>query len=572
VSSLQERLRRLAGGRSASAAGREGANSVEGGTPGGGALDGGAGGSSDAGRGAFRSGTDQALRHDSRAGEREDFRGESPSGLDWKEAGETSVGHPETGRSAAGGPSLLDGSPDDGGSGLPSSGRLVETGDGQFIVRERRYPLGHLHGRYALGDLAGRHGRLNRVSRRFAGIKPVASVRDLLFFDTETTGLGVGAGNVPFMIGLGFFEEREFVVQQLFVRDPGEEMAMLGHLRQLVERFTHLVTYNGKSFDWPVLANRFVLHRIPFAGSRLEHLDLLYISRNLWRNSLESCRLSRVEEERLGIVREDDVPGYLAPVLYFQYLSDGDIAQMESVFRHNETDVLTLVTLAAHLGAVLNGDADWDRMEAEDLYRTGLWLLDAELPDLAERPFAALLDRPEESAGYAARLATAYKRMRRYDKAVPLWEQAAGLVPPGAWLPVTEQSLEPFVELAIYHEHHSRQPDKALRWTEEALNRVERLLSLHARVHGNADKARRWKAELDRRRMRLLGKLRKEAGTSAARSSTDHPAESVPKSSSSDGAAAPASSGSGRSGGQTGEGRGHVSPEDEVFQQQFQLD
>jgi len=242
------------------------------------------------------------------------------------------------------------------------------------------------------------------------------------------------------------------------------------------------------------------------------------------------------------------------------------------VFRHNETDVLTLVTLAAHLGAVLNGDADWDRMEAEDLYRTGLWLLDAELPDLAERPFAALLDRPEESAGYAARLATAYKRMRRYDKAVPLWEQAAGLVPPGAWLPVTEQSLEPFVELAIYHEHHSRQPDKALRWTEEALNRVERLLSLHARVHGNADKARRWKAELDRRRMRLLGKLRKEAGTSAARSSTDHPAESVPKSSSSDGAAAPASSGSGRSGGQTGEGRGHVSPEDEVFQQQFQLD
>lgn len=393
---------------------------------------------------------------------------------------------------------------------LPSFGRLEETEDGAFIVRERRYPLNYGHGLYVLADLSGRHVRLNRVSRRHAGIRPVAAVQDLLFFDAETTGLGVGAGNVPFLIGLGFYEGQAFVVRQLLVRDPGDEAAVLLHFRRFVRRFTHLVTYNGKSFDWPVLANRFVLHRIPPPEHRLEHLDLLPMSRNLWRRSLDSCRLSRVEEERLGIRREDDVPGHLAPVLYFQYLEDGDIGVLEPVFRHNEWDVLTLAALAIHLGAVLSGDAEWDRMEAEDLYRTGMWLLDSDLPDLAERPFAALLSRPEEAARYAARLAMAYKRMRRYDKAVPLWEKAAGPGTAGPRLAAGTESLEALVELAIYHEHRSGQLAEALRWTEEALDRVERLVSLHARMGGRADDARTWKAELVRRRNRLLGKLRGE--------------------------------------------------------------
>lgn len=443
--------------------------------------------------------------------------------------GRGSAGAPDAGiRGTAGGlpdgargMDAAGGSRDDAGSGLaaagrsalPSRGRLVETEAGCFIMRERRYPLHHEHGFYALGDLAGRHGRLNRVARRHAGMPPVASHADLLFFDAETTGLGVGAGNVPFMIGLGFYENRAFVVRQLFVRDPGEEAAVLHYFSAFAARFTHLVTYNGKSFDWPVVANRYVLHRMPFDG-RLEHLDLLYIARHLWRNSLASCRLSRVEEERLGIRREEDVPGHLAPILYFQYLADGEIGPLEGVFRHNEWDVLTLAALAAHLGAVLAGEAEWDKMEAEELYRAGLWLQQSGLPDLAERPFGALLARPEEADRYAARLAAAYKKMRRYDKAVPLWERAAGHVRAGSRLAVTAQSLEPFVELAIYYEHHGRRPAEALRWTEEALDMVERLSFLHARqaaFGGGMAKVREWKAALAHRRCRLLGKLRKDA-------------------------------------------------------------
>src|SRR5690606_25250317 len=125
-----------------------------------------------------------------------------------------------------------------------------------------------------------------------------------------------------------------FVVQQLFVRDPGEEWAMLHYFKQLAANFSHLVTYNGKSFDWPLLANRYVLNRMAEGPAELEHLDLLYIARSLWKNSLDSCRLSRVEEARLGIMREGDVPGSLVPTLYFQYLTDGDFTPLEGVFRH----------------------------------------------------------------------------------------------------------------------------------------------------------------------------------------------------------------------------------------------
>lgn len=406
-----------------------------------------------------------------------------------------------------------DGDADGDNPALPSFSRLADTEAGTFILRERRYPLSHEHGIYAFGNLIGRHGRLNRVSRRHAGMVPVSSHRGLLFFDTETTGLGVGAGNVPFMLGLGFYEENEFVVQQLFVRDPGEELAMLHYFGELAGRFTHLVTYNGKSFDWPVLANRYVMHRIPFDAGRLEHLDLLYIARNLWRNSLESCRLSRVEEERLGIRRSEDVPGSLAPVIYFQYLSDGDFGPMEGVFRHNEWDVMTLAILAAHLGAVLSGTADWGKLEAEDLYRTGKWLLESGLPDLAEQPFAALLERPEEAAGYAAPLAMAYKKMRMYDRAVPLWEQAARQSLAGARLAVTGKMIEPLIELAMYHEHHGKNWREALRWTDAALEVTERLVTLHARFRREADKTRQLQEELLHRRNRLLSKMGAGRGT-----------------------------------------------------------
>src|SRR5690606_34269891 len=117
----------------------------------------------------------------------------------------------------------------------------------------------------------------------------------LLFFDTETTGLGLGAGNVPFMLGFGYFERQTFVVEQCLIRHPGEEPAMLEYFAGRLARCTHIVSYNGRSFDWPVLKNRYVLNRLDFPESHLRHIDFLYPSRSLWKRVLPSCSLSVVE-------------------------------------------------------------------------------------------------------------------------------------------------------------------------------------------------------------------------------------------------------------------------------------
>ena len=391
---------------------------------------------------------------------------------------------------------------------LPSDSRFVDTEDGRFMMRERKYAYSHEHGLYALGDLARQHDRLTRVSKRFTGMKPVASHRELLFFDTETTGLGIGAGNVPFMLGIGFFTDDAFVVQQLFVRNPGEEAAMLAYFAELSSRFTHLVTYNGRSFDWPIVLNRFVINRIPFDGSALEQLDLLYISRNLWKHSLESCRLAKVEEERLGIHRVDDVSGALAPMIYFQYLADGNFEPLEGVFLHNEWDVLTLATLASHLGAILSGNVDYPRLATEDLFRIGVWLTDSDLHELAEHVFEALLARPEEvTLPYYGALAAIYKKQRRYEQAVSLWEKAAQTAGTHTVRGISQSALQPLIELAVYHEHHSKQMDRALAYTEEALDRLTRRLALHLA----SEKERAAKQELEHRRARLHAKLSKES-------------------------------------------------------------
>src|SRR5690606_31514066 len=128
------------------------------------------------------------------------------------------------------------------------------------------------------------------------------------------------------------YEADGFTVEQMFIRNPSEEAAMLHELRGKLEERDVLISYNGKCFDWPIIKNRYILNRVKDTGEDPYHLDFLYPSRSLWRNTLPSCRLSSVERERLGLSRIGDVPGALAPALYFQYLAEGDPVILEGVF------------------------------------------------------------------------------------------------------------------------------------------------------------------------------------------------------------------------------------------------
>lgn len=227
--------------------------------------------------------------------------------------------------------------------------------DGEYImVREVRYPVSQSHGRYTFQQL---HDIMAAWEQ--SGLShPLSAARqpaeELLFFDTETTGLHGGTGNTIFLLGYSRFEENTVVVRQHFLASPDAEVALYQSFLSDVNEANHLVTYNGKAFDWPQVKTRHTLLResvpqLPVFG----HYDLLHGARRLWRHDLESCRLSMIEPEKLGIVRTDDVPGYLAPMLYFDYLRTRDPDTIQGVLRHNEIDVLTLITLYIHISKLL---------------------------------------------------------------------------------------------------------------------------------------------------------------------------------------------------------------------------
>ncbi|SFB16495.1 hypothetical protein SAMN05216312_104144 [Cohnella sp. OV330] len=390
---------------------------------------------------------------------------------------------------------------------------------GSFLRRRAIYPLEHRHGHYVLTELMTCAGRLKpiavRQNRKRGSLAAVAEpepeeidAKRLLFLDTETTGLGVGTGNLPFMIGFGYADggAGTFTVEQLLIRHPGEERAMLSYLLGKFAGVTHLVTYNGRSFDWPVLTSRFVLNGWRPSGVEPGHLDFLHPSRALWKNTLPSCRLSRIEEDRLGIVRGEDVPGSLAPELYMKYLSDGDASHLRGVYIHNERDILTLASLTVHFGGVLEGrlGAEWALPEEpEELFRTAAWLADHGGEQHAERLFAALIAEGTPGGRWLLPAAARLKRLGRHDEAAGLWERAASLAE-SRLLPTAEAHIE----LSMHYEHRRREPGIALDYASRALELLQRRTSLRQsdRTRAELDAIRHRMARL-RRKLETTGRL-----------------------------------------------------------------
>ncbi len=226
-------------------------------------------------------------------------------------------------------------------------GEEAENEHGRYWRRLLRYPLPFRHGQAPLEAALRLDGaRLSQLAKdeAFAATEPGSC----LFFDTETTGLSGGAGTVVFNIGLGWFEEGAFVVEQTFLRDFGEEKAMLHGFQQRLAERPLPVSYVGKSFDRHRIAARLLVHKMPAPIQTGRHLDLYYLARRAYGKALPNCRLRTVEEERLGLSRRDDLPGSEAPVAFLQWLRDGS-GPVDRVLEHNRLDVLSV---AALLGAL----------------------------------------------------------------------------------------------------------------------------------------------------------------------------------------------------------------------------
>jgi uncharacterized protein YprB with RNaseH-like and TPR domain len=369
--------------------------------------------------------------------------------------------------------------------------------EGACFVRDITYEASHQHGAFTVSELASAGLALSKLDPAGRAVEP----EKLLFLDTETTGLGQGAGNVPFLIGIGWWSTSGFTVRQYFIRHPGEEAAMLAMLAETIPNYTHLVTYNGRTFDWPLVKNRYVMHRLQ-PPKDLAHFDFLYPSRSLWRTTMPSCRLGAVEEAKLGVFRKDDIPGSMAPALYFQYLTERNVNVIEGVFAHNETDIVTLLALAIHFGRLLDEGVAFNTLSAAELLRLALWYERLGFEAEAEAAMTALSARPVATSFHQlGEAALFYKRRKHWTEAVRLWRalvEGAG----ERRLP----SLEPYVELAIAYEHRLKDVEAALYWADEALRAAQQRMTLSRA--GEDNKQRDELSDIRKRKERLLKKQR----------------------------------------------------------------
>ncbi|MGE5325742.1 MAG: ribonuclease H-like domain-containing protein, partial [Deltaproteobacteria bacterium] len=213
---------------------------------------------------------------------------------------------------------------------------------GEYFSARQLFPFGRPYGKLRIGDISTAELASLGI---FLAESTLPEAAKLAYLDTETTGLAGGTGTCAFLIGVGIVEGRQFAVRQFFLRDYPEEKAVLAALAEMLEPFAGVVTFNGKTFDLPLLETRYALARMKSPFARLVHLDLLHPARRLWKLRLDSCKLTHLEKHILGIERQGDVDGAEIPAIYFDYLRTGEARGLQPVFYHNALDIMTLTAL-----------------------------------------------------------------------------------------------------------------------------------------------------------------------------------------------------------------------------------
>jgi len=339
-------------------------------------------------------------------------------------------------------------------------GELVKAPSGSFVVVKTVYPATHFHGSVLLEDLIS--SPTYPLSAFTAHDDPgLVSPANLLFLDTETTGLG-GAGTVPFLVGTGRITDTGFEVTQLLIPDYADETAMLETLLEGVHSQATLVTYNGGAFDLPLLRDRVIINRVArdFAG-RHGHIDLLHPTRRLFKRRIKDCSLVNAEQQLLGFFRESDTPGYLIPSIYFDWLSTEESCQLPGVLEHNRLDILSLHFLMAHIHRAFLTEGESLRA-GEDLYslsrvyrRRSHHHKALKICDRIEQ------EQPEITAEMLLFHAQTLKKVGDWPRAVEVWNRLSPL-----------ESREGYwanVELAKYFEHRVQDYPRAVTHARSAL-------------------------------------------------------------------------------------------------------
>lgn len=325
--------------------------------------------------------------------------------------------------------------------------------------------------------------------------------RTAVFIDTETTGLAGGTGTVPFLVGAAYIEGDAVRLDQCFMRDFDDEESMLDYLEALFARFETVVTYNGKSFDLPLLRTRFIQHRKRCRLDALLHLDLVHAARRFWKVRLRDCSLTNIERRVLNIHRTHDIPSAEIPQIWLDYVRSRDARRLDRVFYHHRMDILSLVALTAAVSHSLAAAQDTGLEHAEDqLSVVRLYFRQKRFDEAAaharrvlEAEADALLRR--ECIGL---LANACRRLEDFDAMEDAWRLMLQEFP---------SDFDARLELAKHHEHRTRNLEEAERLCAETVQLLETRIALDREFMSDRPTLEKFRYRLDRirrKRARVL--------------------------------------------------------------------
>jgi hypothetical protein len=295
------------------------------------------------------------------------------------------------------------------------------------------------------------------------GAIQAANPEEWAFLDTETTGLAGGAGTCAFLIGVGRITQEGFRVRQFFMRSHSEEASLLDAVARHLAQFRVMITYNGRTYDQPLLEKRYLFQRARAPFHALDHLDLLHGARRLWKLRFESCRLVDLESRILGVERQGDMPGALIPYVYFEYLRTRQAAHLLPVFQHNALDILTLACLTGIVPRVFNDPEGVPLRHGAEMAGIAGWLREA-----GDMEAARALYRRALKAGLSDEvlfralweLASIERKLGSHDAALQIWGDLAE-----SKNPFRVRALE---ALAKHHEHRLKDSVRALEFTRAA--------------------------------------------------------------------------------------------------------
>ncbi|HZU24586.1 MAG TPA: ribonuclease H-like domain-containing protein [Bryobacteraceae bacterium] len=270
-------------------------------------------------------------------------------------------------------------------------GSAVETEFGRHWELEKLYERRRRHGSMGIADLEQLPADL--LGPISGGEITDAPAERWAFLDTETTGLAGGSGTYAFLIGVGRIAPDGFRVRQFFMREYSEERSLLNALSDHLRLFKVLITYNGRTYDQPLLETRYRMSRARPPFAHLQHLDLLFGSRRLWKLRFESCRLVQLENSILGVERQGDLPGELIPYVYFEYLRTREMARLLPLFHHNATDILSLACLTGIVPWAFHDPEQAQFAHGAEMVGLARWWRQAGHHDNAAALFRRAIDR-----------------------------------------------------------------------------------------------------------------------------------------------------------------------------------